>query len=148
MRPCEPCCQSRYTGPWHLAHSQLRLIPRNLVTEIIHECLSIRGMVAIEASLIHAMRQMDFGVLCELGTSCVRRRVHAVALAAAVREFAHRVNRVLETAVGRASRPLPMQGSGQGPSPDSEKAKGHTQILPSARPKPRAQNGIVGSEAR
>ena len=71
----------------------LRLIPGNLAAGIIDECLSIRWVVAIEASVIDAVRQPNLGVLGKLGTSGAGRRVSAVAFTAPVGESTYRIER-------------------------------------------------------
>ena len=60
----------------------LRLIPRDLLTEVVHEGLSIRWMVTIQASRIDAVPQPNPGVLGEIGAGGASHRLSAVALIA------------------------------------------------------------------
>lgn len=71
----------------------LRLIPGDLLTEIVYECLSIGWMVTIEASRIEAVHQRNIRVLSKLASSRARLRMSAVAFTAPVREIAYRVER-------------------------------------------------------
>lgn len=73
-------------GAMTLGAQLLRLIPGNLLSEIVNERLPIRRVVAIEAPCIDAVLQMNLGVLGEFAARRARRWMRAVAFTALIRE--------------------------------------------------------------
>ncbi len=61
-------------GSMTLAAQQLRLIPRDLTPVVIHEGVSIRAMMAVEATRVDAVIQLNLRMLSQRAGSLGRRR--------------------------------------------------------------------------
>jgi len=68
-------------GPVTLGTHQLRLIPGNLASQIIHEGIAVCSVMAIETTGVHPVLQLNFGVLCQRSLSHQRRWNDLVAAA-------------------------------------------------------------------
>ena len=66
----------------------LRLIPGNLLPEIVNKRLPIDWVVAIEAPRVNAVLKLKPRVLCKLAAGRARRRIDAVKFTASIRESA------------------------------------------------------------
>ena len=77
------------------------LIPGNFLTKIVNEGLSIRRVVAIEASRVDAVLQPNLRVLGKLATGSARLRMSTVAFAAPIRESADAICRLPRRLTGR-----------------------------------------------